>query len=77
MVLEGFRIGVSFNDNEGSWFLGILIPVVSNAAGFLSGLLNKFLDVRSCDFNSIRFDSEDSDDLELGHKDMFFDYKTT
>jgi hypothetical protein len=68
MNLEGFRVGEDFNGNEGSWFFGILIPVISDAAGFLSGLFTEFLDVRSCYFNSFGFDSKDSDDFDVGHE---------
>lgn len=57
--------------NEGSWFLGILIPVVSEAAWSFSGYLNEVNDLRSGDFNCFGLDSEDSNNFNLGHKDMF------
>ena len=68
MGFEGLGVGEGLDGDEGSWFFGILIPVVSDASGFLSGLFDEFLDVGSGDLNGFGFDSEDGDSFEVGHK---------
>lgn len=68
MSFECLSVGKGLDGDEGSWLFGILIPVVSDASRFFSGLFYEFLDLRSCDFNGFGFDSHDSDNFDVGHK---------
>ena len=74
MSVEGGFIGKGLQNDEHSLFFGILIPVVSDAARLLPGLFNELLEMGSGDLDSFGFDSENSNNFNVGHK-ICLDYR--